>query len=112
MFGFLPAPRQQCRTSESLSCDGDASGSRRHRHVPAASAVRVDYHASGDGTPGSGRHRNVPAASAVRVDDHASGSGAPGRVSVSVIEPPASEVRYRYLAWSTYLDAVGGDLRN
>lgn len=84
MLGFLAAPQQHQRASESQSCHGDVSGSGRHRRIPAAS---------------------------VRVDDHASGD-APGVIFVSVIELPAGEVRYRYLAWSAYLDAVGGDLRN
>jgi len=69
--------RQKWRTSESLSCYED--GSERHRYVPVASA---------------------------RVDDHASGGAALGRIFVSMIEPPAGGVRYRYLGWSGYLDVV------
>ena len=77
MFCFLAAPQQQWQTSEFLPYHGDAPG--RHRHVPAAS---------------------------VRFDDHASGDAAPGRSFVSVIEPAAGEVRYRYLVRSAYLDEV------
>ena len=50
----------------------------------------------------SGRH-HVRAASA-RVDDHPSGAAAPDRIFLSVIEPPAVEIRYRCPTWSTSLD--------
>jgi hypothetical protein len=77
MFRFLGARRRQRRTSLSRH-GGDASG-MRHQPGPADSA---------------------------RVEDHTSGDAAPGWIFVSMVETPADEVRYQYLARSTVFDVV------
>jgi hypothetical protein len=59
------------------------------------------------GSDYSGRHCCPPAAAAAaRVEDLASGYADPGWIFDSMTEPPAEEVRQRYLAWLTFFDVV------